>query len=265
VTRLRAVLAASLAIWAAASPASADDFSFSADSMTGAMSKGRERAVLVGNAVVVSGGMRISADRIELYGEDFRFADCRGRVAVVDEERGLRLSTERLSYDRRDKVSRLTGPSVMEDRQNKVVIKGDYIENDDERKIAIVQINVRILKENLSCRAEFARYDRAAKSLELSGSPTVRRDGDEYRAATILVDLDTEDIVLVGTVSGTVAAGKEKEPQPDAASADAAAAEGSAADGAAPPLGEPSDSALPPGEPPAGEPPAGAPAGGSSP
>lgn len=252
-TRLRAVLAASLAFWSAALPAFADDFSFSADSMTGAMSKGRERAVLVGNAVVVSGGMRISADRIELYGEDFRFADCRGRVAVVDEERGLRLSTERLSYDRRDKVSRLTGPSVMEDRQNKVVIKGDYIENDDERKIAIVQINVRILKENLSCRAEFARYDRAAKSLELSGSPTVRRDGDEYRAATILVDLDTEDIVLVGTVSGTVAAGKEKEPQPDAA-----AAEGSAADGAAPepPLGEPSDSALPPGEPPAGEPPA---------
>ena len=244
-TRLRAVLAASLAIWAVALPASADDFSFSADSMTGAMSKGRERAVLVGNAVVVSGGMRISADRIELYGEDFRFADCRGRVAVVDEERGLRLSTERLSYDRRDKVSRLTGPSVMEDRQNKVVIKGDYIENDDERKIAIVQINVRILKENLSCRAEFARYDRAAKSLELSGSPTVRRDGDEYRAATILVDLDTEDIVLVGTVSGTVAAGKEKEPQPAAAPATP-------------------DSALPPGEPPSGEP-AGEPVDGSEP
>ncbi|PKL25904.1 MAG: hypothetical protein CVV47_04465 [Spirochaetae bacterium HGW-Spirochaetae-3] len=214
-TRLRLALAAVLAIATAVPPAFADDFSFSADSMTGAMSKGRERATLVGNAVVVSGGMRISADRIELYGDEFRFVECKGRVAVTDEERGLRLTTERLSYDRRDKVSRLTGPSVMEDRLNKVVIKGDYIENDDERKIAIVQINVRILKENLSCRAEFARYDRAAKSLELSGSPTVRRDGDEYRAATILVDLDTEDIVLVGTVSGTVAAGKKKEPPPE--------------------------------------------------
>jgi len=260
-TRARLAAAATLAILAAVSPAFADDFSFSADSMTGAMSKGRERAVLVGNAVVVSGGMRISADRIELYGDDFRFADCSGRVAVVDEDRGLRLSTERLSYDRRDKVSRLTGPSVMEDRLNKVVIKGDYIENDDERKIAVVQINVRILKEGLSCRAEFARYDRAAKSLELSGSPTVRRDGDEYRAATILVDLDTEDIVLVGTVSGVVAAGTEKEPSPDAA-----ALEGAAADGIAPappagaPSGEQPDSALPPGEPPAG-----APADGSAP
>jgi lipopolysaccharide export system protein LptA len=179
--------------------------------MSGAMTEGRERAVLTGNAVVISGGMRIDADRIVLYGDEFRFAECTGRVTVVDDERGLRLSTEKLFYDRRDKLSRLTGPSVMEDRNNRVVIKGDYIENDDVRKIAIVQINVRILKENLSCRAEFARYDREANTLELSGSPVVRRQKDDFRASTILVDLDTEDIVLIGAVSGTVAAGSDKE------------------------------------------------------
>jgi len=39
----------------------------------------------------------------------------------------------------------------------------------------------------------------------------VRRQKDDFRASTILVDLDTEDIVLVGAVSGTVAAGKGKE------------------------------------------------------
>ncbi len=204
-----AVLLAALTVTGAA-----EDFSFSADSMTGAMTKGRERAVLVGNALVVSGAMRISADRIELYGDDFRFADCTGHVSVLDEERGLRLSTDRLVYDRRDKVSRLTGPSVMEDNSNKVVIKADYIENDDVRKIAIVQVNVRILKDKLSCHAEFARYDRAARTLELSGSPTVTRDADRYRAAIILVNLDTEDIDMVGSVSGTVAAGTSQEPAP---------------------------------------------------
>ncbi|MDX9899576.1 MAG: LptA/OstA family protein [Spirochaetia bacterium] len=209
-TRLLALALACL-MATVALPAVADDFSFSADAMSGAMSKGRERAILMGNAIVISGGMSIHADRIEMYGEDFRFAQCSGRVSVVDDDRGLRLSTENLFYDRRDKVSRLTGPSVMEDRKNKVVIKGDYIENDDERKIAIVQVNVRILKQNLSCRAEFARYDREAKTLELSGTPTVKREGDEYRAATILVDLDTEDIVLVGSVSGSVAAGTKKD------------------------------------------------------
>ncbi len=207
-----AIVAAALSLSVAALPASAEDFSFSADSMTGAMSKGREKAVLVGRAVVVSGGLRIDADRIELSGDDFRFAECSGRVRVVDEERGLRLSTERLFYDRRDRLARLTGPSTMEDSRNEVVIKGEYIENDDKRKIAVIQINVRILKEKLSCRAEFARYDREAKTLELYGSPRVLRDGDEYVANSINVDLDTEDIVLSGAVSGTVSAGAKKEP-----------------------------------------------------
>lgn len=205
-TRRSALLAVALA-FAPCMTAFAEDFSFSADTMSGAMVKGRERAILTGNAVVISGDLRITADKIELYGDEFRFAECAGRVLVIDDERGLRLTTERLFYDRRDKLARLTGPSVMEDRQNKVVIKGDYIENDDKRKIAVVQINVRILKENLSCRSEFARYDREGKTLELSGSPMVRREGDEYRASTISVNLDTEDIVLDGAVSGSVAVG----------------------------------------------------------
>jgi lipopolysaccharide export system protein LptA len=185
--------------------AEAEDFSFSADSMSGTMTKGRERVLLQGNAVVLSDGMRISASRIELYGEDFRYAEATGKVTVVDEGRGLRLDTGTLFYDRVDKLSRLSGPSVMEDRKNGIVIKGDFIENDDIREFALVQVNVRILRKDLTARSEFARYDRAANSLELTGSPLVRREGDDYRASLIRVDLDTDNIVLQGAVSGTVA------------------------------------------------------------
>jgi lipopolysaccharide export system protein LptA len=195
-----------------AAMAGADDFSFSADSMTGSMTKGRERVLLQGNAVVLSDGMRINASRIELYGDDFRYAEATGKVSVIDDGRGLRLNTETLFYDRVDKLSRLSGPSVMEDRKNGVVIKGDFIENDDKREFAIVQVNVRILRKDLSARSEFARYDRAANFLELTGSPMVRREGDEYRAALIQVDLDTDGIVLRGAVSGTVvSSGGEKD------------------------------------------------------
>ncbi|MFH2113898.1 MAG: OstA-like protein [Spirochaetota bacterium] len=197
---LAAVVGLLLVTWVGA-----DDFSFSADTMTGSMTKGRERVLLQGNAVVLSDGMRISANRIELHGDDFRYAEATGQVRVVDDGRGLRLSTETLFYDRVDKLSRLSGPSVMEDRKNGVVIKGDFIENDDIREFAIVQVNVRILRKDLSARSEFARYDRAVNSLELTGSPMVRREGDEYRASLIRVDLDTDSIVLQGAVSGTVA------------------------------------------------------------
>lgn len=255
-----ALIAATLCAAFAPRPATAaEPFSFSADSMSGAMTEGRERVILVGNAQVISGGMRIRADRIELHGTDFRYAECSGSVGVIDDDKGLKLSTERLFYDRRDRVARLTGPSVMEDKKNKVVIKGDYIENDDVRKVAVVQVNVRILKENLACRAEFARYDREAKSLELSGSPVVRRDKDEFRASTILVDLDTEDITLVGSVSGSVAADDKKSDGQDAESASTpgtpdgssggAPAEGQ--DGQSAPLPPASGTAAPP--PPASE------------
>ncbi len=196
------------------------NFSFSADSMSGTMAKGSERTILIGNAQVIADSITINANRIELYGKDFRFAECTGKVSISDIEQGIHLSTEKLIYDRRDKIARMTGPSVMEDRKNKVVIKGDFIENDDKRKIAIIQINVRILKENLVCRAEFARYNRETKQLELTGSPVVKRDGDDYKAARILVNLDTEDITLEGAVSGTVVqknpAETPKPKQPDA-------------------------------------------------
>jgi lipopolysaccharide export system ATP-binding protein len=61
-----------------AAAAHAEDFSFSASTMTGSMSKGQERVVLEGQALVVTGSMTIRAERIELYGEDFRYISCRG-------------------------------------------------------------------------------------------------------------------------------------------------------------------------------------------
>jgi lipopolysaccharide export system protein LptA len=195
--------------------------------MTGAMSKGNEKVVLEGRALVVTGSMTIRAERIELYGDDFRYISCRGAVEVDDPERGLKLSTGALFYDRQDKLTRLTGPSVMEDLKNGVVIKGDYIEHDDAKDLAIIQINARILKDRIATRSEFARFDRAANTLELSGSPTVKRGDDEYKARFISVRLDTEDIVLDGAVSGRV----------NASSADAAAESASqpgASDAAAP-------------------------------
>lgn len=189
----------------------AEDFSFSAESMTGEMTKGREHVVLSGKAFVISGSMRIEADKIELSGKDFRFAECRGNVKVNDKDKGIRLSTEKLYYDRRDKIAKLSGPSIMEDSENSLVIKGDYIENDDSRKLVIIQINVRILKENLSCRAEFARYYRDSKILELNGSPQIVNKGDRYAADSIRINLETEDIVLTGSVSGSVKSSTKKE------------------------------------------------------
>ncbi|MBN1242855.1 MAG: hypothetical protein JXA15_09160 [Spirochaetales bacterium] len=222
-------LAAVALTFALASAAAAETFSFSADGMSGSFSPGKENAVLTGNALVVSGGLEIRADRIEISGKDWRYVRCYGAVVAEDKEKGIRFITETFFHDRVARISRMEGPSTLEDRRNRLVVKGSWIENDDATEIAKVRIGARILREDLACRSEFARYDRGSGLLELSGSPVVVKDGDEYRAARIVVDVDTEEIWLEGSVSGVVSAragtgekdaGEGDDPDPDPAAGD---------------------------------------------
>jgi lipopolysaccharide export system protein LptA len=229
--RLAPAFIAALLAFAAAGRASADSFTFSASSMKSVMAQGKERTVLVGNAKIVSGDTEISADRIELYGKDFRYADCEGKVLVIDRERGMRITTTKLYYDRVEKFMRMNGPSVIEDKPNKLVIKGNYVENNDKTETTVIQINVRILKDTMACRSEFAVYHRDTKLLELTGMPVVVRGSDEYRADKIVVNVDTEEITMEGNVSGSVTTEKEGEEGADPEGEGETAPEGEGTEG----------------------------------
>jgi lipopolysaccharide export system protein LptA len=92
----------------------------------------------------------------------------------------------------------------MEDRKNEIVARARFIEYDDLNEIAIMQISVRLFKDNLVCRAEHAIYNRIEQTLALSGFPVVFKNDDEYRAERIRVDLDTDDVVMEGEVRGSL-------------------------------------------------------------
>jgi lipopolysaccharide export system protein LptA len=189
---------------AAASPIAADPISFSADSVQSTLAKGKERTILSGRAGVKTGSLSISADRIELFGEDFRYLDCSGSVRVIDGGQSLRLETQRLYYDRTRKLARAQGPSVLQDEKNELVLKAEWIENDGEAEVTVAQVAVRIVKGKIATRSEYAVYRRRDKILELTGSPSAYREGDSYKASRIVVDIETEDIRLEGSVSGSV-------------------------------------------------------------
>jgi lipopolysaccharide export system protein LptA len=108
-------------------------------------------------------------------------------------------------------VARAEGKAVMEDKKNEVVLKGNLIEHRDNEDIALIQIGVRILKENIAARCEFARFLRKSNKVELSGIPVVYKKEDEYRATRIIVDLETEEVILQGNVRGTI---KSDEDEP---------------------------------------------------
>ncbi|AEF82331.1 LptA/OstA family protein [Leadbettera azotonutricia] len=185
-------------------PSWADTFTFKADRMSGGKASGREITVLVGNAEVRSDKLLLKADRIEIQGEDNQFIDCTGNVTGMEEEKNIFFQTDRLRYDRTLKIARLEGNSSLEDRKNEIVAKGRFIEYDDQAEVTVFQISVRLFKDNLVCRSEYAVYRRTEKILDLSGFPVVYKKDDEFRADKIRVDLDTDDVTMEGAVSGSI-------------------------------------------------------------
>jgi len=185
----------------------ADVFTFKADHMSGSRASGKEILVLMGNAEVHSNTILLRASRIEIQGKDNEFIDCSGTVWGFEEEKNILFQSDRLRYDRKLKIARLEGNATLEDRQNEVVAKGRFIEYNDKTEIAVFQVAVRLFKENIVCRSEYAIYRRKEKLLDLSGFPVVFKKKDEFRAERIRVDLDTEDVTMEGTVSGSVKSG----------------------------------------------------------
>jgi len=187
-----------------AAPCFCDTFTFRADRMSGSKASGREITVLTGNAEVRSDKLLLKADRIEIQGDENQFIDCFGNVRGMEEEKNIFFETDRLRYDRKLKIARLEGNSTLEDRKNEIVVKGRFIEYDDTAETAVFQISVRLFKDNMVCRAEYAVYKRIEKILTLSGFPVVYKKDDEFRADRIRVDLDTDDVSMEGDVSGSI-------------------------------------------------------------
>jgi len=182
----------------------ADVFTFKADKMSGTKAIGRETTILMGNAEVRSDNLVLRANRIEIQGDDNQFIDCTGGVWGIEEEKNIIFITDRLRYDRKRKIARLEGNSTLEDRKNELVAKGHFIEYDDQAEVTVLQIAVKLFKDDMVCRSEYAVYRRNEKLLDLTGFPVVFKKDDEFRADRIRVDLDTDDVTMEGAISGTI-------------------------------------------------------------
>jgi len=147
-----------LFLFSAAVSANADTFSFKAERMSGTKALGREMTILSGNAEVKSDNLLLKANRIEIHGDNNQFIDCSGGVWGMEEEKNIIFHTDRLRYDRKLKIARLEGNSTLEDRENEVVAKGNFIEYDDESEVTVFQISVRLFKDDMVGRSEYAGY-----------------------------------------------------------------------------------------------------------
>lgn len=190
-----------------------DSFSFNGDRTSVNLSEGREYTALSGNAYVESGDITLAAEEIELYGEDFRYVTCVGSVRFVDAKNEIELEAQRLFFDRVSENATATGSIILDDKKNDLIARANSIEIFDESNRILFKIGVHMVQDDLFVRSELVVYNRSTEELRLEGFPSVIWGNDEYRALAMNINLDSEEVELIGRVSGSIVTDDDKTPE----------------------------------------------------
>ncbi len=186
----------------------ADEISFEGNESRIVLKEGRENVELTGGAKVTCQNLVISADNINLSGENWRFVSVNGNVLVLDEERELEIRTSMLWYDRINELLLIGTYFELDDRKNEMNASATSLEYDMKNENLVLSGRVRLSKMNetdlVSTRAESIRYDRSSDVMELLGSANVLWQGDRYSAEVIRLDLENDSIELDTRIKGTI-------------------------------------------------------------
>ena len=210
-----------LVLFCAAS-AFAEKIKFSADSMSGQAGNSNTTTTMSGNAAVSTESIEIKADLLQLSGEDYKNISAQGNVTGKNFDTNMEFSCDSLSYDRITKQIVLKGNVKLLDVENNVNCGAQIIEYDQDKDIAIMQIQISLTQKDNVCSGSYAVYYKEQQLLEISGNAQVKQKQDTFRAQFITLDLETQDITLGGNVKGTVTDSKEPEGQPEGAASEAA-------------------------------------------
>ena len=188
--------------------AAAQKITFKGGYTRAVMKEGRESIILTQGAVVQVGEIVFEAETIELSGKDSRYLTGTDQVRVVDSGRGLTIEATNLTYDRELELILIDGWVDVLDLENEVIASGAYLSYDQALGIMKLQIAAKLLHHTESgamvCRADSITYDRANMTLALKGNSSIYWKGDVYEASSIIVDLETEEIQMEGSIKGTV-------------------------------------------------------------
>ena len=197
-----------------------EEITFTADFMSGTAGSKTDTTTLEGNATVQTSSMNISADAIELSGEDFRFITATGTVSGSITESQMDFTCGKLKYDRQTKVAQLEDAVHLVDVANEVTADAQIIEYNQNSETAVMQIEITLTQKDNVCTSAFAIYKKSEQKLEMSGNPKIQQGTDSFRAQEITLNLETQEITLDGRVKGTVSDSKPAKAETDTESAE---------------------------------------------
>ncbi|HCX96349.1 MAG TPA: hypothetical protein DHU26_05125 [Spirochaetaceae bacterium] len=182
---------------------------FSARSVQGVLAKGKENTILTGSVKITTGSLVITADRVELSGEDYVNVVCSGNVVANDSEKGFSLVAEKLNYQRDIEIGIAQGKVAVNDTKNNTVINAEWVRFDQKQSIFEAAVSVLVLKEDMSIRAEYAHYNRDTEEIRLHGGAVAITETGQLQGDTITASSDWSNLQISGEVSGNITS-KEK-------------------------------------------------------
>ena len=184
----------------------ASEISFSGGYTKVSMQQDNKSVTLSGGATVKTDKVELSSDSMKLYGENYRFVTCSGNVKAVEHENGISFNSPDIFYDRETGVVRSDSWIEIQDTEHQASLSGAWFEYNMNTSVMKLQIMARIIKiaeeKLMVCRADDIEYNGKENTVILRGNATVEWKDDTYKAAMIVVDLNTNDISLYGTISG---------------------------------------------------------------
>lgn len=177
---------------------------FSAKSVQGVLAKDKQDTILTGSVKVITGSLVITADRVELSGQDYVNVACSGNVNVADTEKGFSLVGEKLSYQRDTEIGVAQGKVTVNDTKNNTVIDAEWVRFDQQQSIFEAAVSVVVLKEDMSIRAEYAFYNRDTEEIKLHGGAVAVTQEGTIKGDTISTTTDWSNLQVSGEVSGTI-------------------------------------------------------------
>lgn len=193
----------------------AEKITFSAGNMSGQAGDSSATTTLTGGAFIQTSSMEISADQIELSGDDYRFINATGNISGKNLETKMEFTCDSMSYDRQTKVAVLQGNVHLVDLENDVKADAQIIEYSQNTNIAVLQIDINLTQKKNVCTGSYAVYQKNEQMLEISGNAQVKQDQDVFRAQQITLNLETQNITLSGNVKGSVTESAKKEEGTD--------------------------------------------------
>ena len=130
----------------------AEKIVFSASSMVGQTGNSNATTKLIGAAFVQTASIEISAEMIEMSGENYRYIKAEGNISGKNLDTNMEFTCDSLEFDRDTKIAILKGDVTLTDIENDVKAQAQIIEYNQETEIAVLQIQVKLIQKDNTCQ-----------------------------------------------------------------------------------------------------------------